>query len=270
MATVALVAVLAGGCASRQAFPDDGKRNVVAAFYPLAEAARRVGGDAVRVVDLTPPNVEPHDLEPTSKQVDRIEAADVVVEMGNSFQPAVSRAAERAEGRAVRIEFPANDPHIWLDPVRMQGIVDQVAAALKDVPGSVERAAAFKQELAALDVQFRAGLAECERTTLVTAHEAFGWLAKRYGLTQEAIAGFSPDAEPDPRKLAELADLVKRTGTTTVFTESLVSPKVAEALARETGARTDVLDPMESGAPGAYVAVMQANLQRIRAALSCR
>jgi zinc transport system substrate-binding protein len=152
----------------------------------------------------------------------------------------------------------------------MQGIVDQVAAALKDVPGSVERAAAFKQELAALDVQFRAGLAECERTTLVTAHEAFGWLAKRYGLTQEAIAGFSPDAEPDPRKLAELADLVKRTGTTTVFTESLVSPKVAEALARETGARTDVLDPMESGAPGAYVAVMQANLQRIRAALSCR
>jgi zinc transport system substrate-binding protein len=242
-----------------------GKLQVVASFYPLAEAARQVGGDRVEVTDLTPPGVEPHDVELSTRQVDRIENADVVLVLGGGFQPGVTRAARRATGRAVTVDAPSDDPHIWLDPQRMEAIVDQVAAAIPGAdPGP------FKAAIARLDVAFKDGLAQCQRRVIVTAHEAFGYLAARYGLTQEAIAGISPQAEPDPRKLASLADLIRRTGTTTVFTEELVSPKVARALAREAGVKTDVLDPLESGGPGDYTRVMGKNLERLRAALACR
>lgn len=259
-----VLALVATAACARSTKADDGRFSVVAAFFPLAEAARQVGGDRVRVTDLTPPGVEPHDLELTTRQVDRIEDADVVLLLGGGFQPAVARAAKRAKGKVVTVDAPHDDPHVWLDPVRMQAIVTQVAAA---IPGAF--AARFEADLAALDAEYRTGLAACARRTIVTAHEAFGHLARRYGLTQVAIAGVSPEAEPDPKRLAALTDLVRRMGTTTVFTETLVSPKVGRALAREAGVRTDVLDPLESGRPGTFVPTMRANLGRLRAALAC-
>jgi zinc transport system substrate-binding protein len=266
VAGLAAVPLLGGAAACRapRTFADDGRLHVVAGFFPLAEAARRVGGDRVRVVDLTPPGVEPHDLELSTKQVDQVQDADVVILLGGGFQPALGRAAKRAKGKVVRIDPPTADPHIWLDPVRMADIVDRVAAA---IPGAV--AGPFKGELAAIDRQFRTGLAQCRRHDLVTSHEAFGYLSQRYGLTPRSVAGLSPDAEPDPRRLAEVADLIRRTHATTVFTEELVSPKVGRALARETGAVTDVLNPLESGHPGDYTKAMRGNLQRLRRALSC-
>lgn len=223
-----------------------------------------MGGDKVTVTDLTPPGVEPHDLELSSKQVDKIQDADVVLLLGGGFQPAVVRAARRAHGKVVTIEAPSDDPHVWLDPVRMQEIVTQVAAA---IPGA--DAQGFIALLSNLDADFKAGLANCTRHEIVTAHEAFAYLAERYGLQQAALAGLSPEVEPNPQRLAELADLVRRTGTTTIFTEELVSPKVAEALAREAGVKTDVLNPLESGKPGTFVSAMRENLKRLRAALGC-
>ena len=107
-------------------------------------------------------------------------------------------------------------------------------------------AQAYIAQLAALDDEFRAGLSDCERTTIVTSHEAFGYLADAYGLTQVGILGLSPEAEPDPRRLAELRDLVEREGVTTIFAEELVSPKVAETLASEAGVQVAVLNPIES------------------------
>lgn len=264
-----LISVVAGllaltACSSeRSAFPDDGKENIVASFFPLAEAVRGVRGMDSRVVDLTPPGVEPHDLEIDNRQVERIEDADYVVLLEGDFQPAVERAARRAKGKVIRIPVEGDDPHIWLDPVRMARIVELVATATK------ADAAAFSAELAALDADYKSGLANCARKTLVTAHDAFGLLAKRYGLTVEPITGISPEAEPDAQRLNELATVIKRTGTTTVFTESLVSPRVAETLAREAGVKTDVLDPMESGVPGGYMTGMRENLKRLRGALGC-
>jgi zinc transport system substrate-binding protein len=111
---------------------------------------------------------------------------------------------------------------------------------------------------------------------MVTSHAAFGYLAARYGLIQQPIAGISPEAEPDPRRLAELADLVRREGVTTVFTETLVSPRVANTLAREAGVHTAVLNPVEGLSPEEvgrgenYVSVMDANLRTLRQALECR
>jgi zinc transport system substrate-binding protein len=130
-------------------------------------------------------------------------------------------------------------------------------------------------ELDALDARYRQGLAHCQRNVIVTAHEAFGHLADRYGLRQEGVAGLSPDAEPDARRISQLTDLVKRDGVTTVFTEELVSPRIASTLAREAGVRTDTLNPLEGLTDREvrrgddYVSVMDANLGKLRRALGC-
>lgn len=236
IAAVLAGALLAGACGGddRDGAARTGERpSVVAAFYPLFEAARRVGGDRAAVVNLTAAGTEPHALELTSDQVDRIEAADVVLYLGNSFQPAVEEVAGRAEGEVVDALDGAvvqdGDPHVWLDPELLGAIVVHVEAALvkADPAGKAaytENSAAYRRELDSLDDEFGRRLATCERRVIVTAHSAFGYLARRYGLTQESISGLAPESEPDPRRLAELTDLVKTTGTTTVFTETLVSP----------------------------------------------
>ncbi len=172
------------------------------------------------------------------------------------------------------------DPHIWLDPVRMKSIVRRVQRALVKVDPSgravyARNADRFVTELDALDARYTKGLATCARKVIVTAHEAFGYLASRYGLRQEGVAGLSPDAEPDAQRLGRLADLVKRLGVTTVFTEELVSPRIADTLAREAGVKTDTLNPLEGltdqeiSRGANYVTVMDQNLVKLRRALGC-
>ena len=273
----------------------DGRLPVVAAFYPLYEAAQRVGGDRVQVSNLTPAGSEPHDLELNSGQVDRIEDAAVVLFLGRGFQPALEKAAARAKGTKVDVlaglgnlrpggsgdDALEVDPHVWLDPLQQKAIVGQVAGALASADPANRatyeaNAAAYIGELDELDAAFTEGLAQCQRRVLVTAHAAFGYLAGRYGLTQEAIAGLEPESEPSPQRLADLTAKVRSSGTTTVFYETLVSPKVAESLAREAGVGTAVLDPLEGlteqdqKAGRTYVSAMRENLAAIRGALGCR
>jgi zinc transport system substrate-binding protein len=163
----------------------------------------------------------------------------------------------------------------------MRTLVDLVRDALTQADPSGRgtfdlNAARYQMDLKALVRSYQAGLRTCDRRVIVTSHAAFGYLAMKYGLKQEAISGISPEAEPDPQRLAELADLVKRTGVTTIFTEELVSPRVAETLARETGASTAVLNPLEGLTSGeqargdTYVSVMHQNLATLRTALGCR
>ncbi|HUF84695.1 MAG TPA: metal ABC transporter substrate-binding protein [Acidimicrobiia bacterium] len=266
--------------------PDDGGTaglDVVAGFYPVAWAAERIGGGAVTVTDLTPPGTESHDLELTTRQVDEVLDAEVVIVLGGGFQPAVEDAAARRDGDTVEVleELPENqlvegDPHVWLDPVLMVEVVDIVKDALVSADpgheaGFRRNADDLRDELGALDQSFRAGLASCPRDLVVSAHDAFGYLTGRYGLRNEGVAGLSPDAEPDARRLAELADLAREEGVTTVFTEELLSPEIAETLAREAGGlRTDVLSPLESRSEaGDYLTVMADNLDKIRTALGC-
>lgn len=278
----------------------EGTLLVVASFYPLAEAAARIGGDRVEVVNLTPAGSEPHDIELTSRQVDQLEDADVVLYVGQGFQPAVEEIAERRErgtvdlGAAVGLQAGAAqelagadgggsdvDPHFWLDPQLMAKAAREVAAALVEASPAddatfEESAGRYAAELAALDQEFSTALGSCDRTDIVTAHAAFFYLAERYGLTQRAIAGLSPEAEPDADRLARLADEIEAEGITTVFYEELVSPTVAEALAEEAGVRTAVLNPIEglterqAGEGKDYAAVMRDNLAALRPALGCR
>jgi zinc transport system substrate-binding protein len=280
----ALAVGLLGACSPRSSSPDADGVRVVAAAYPFAEAARWVGGDRVVVEDLTPPGTEPHDLEVTSDQVDALLDADLAVVVGGAFQPALEEAAERRDGPTlVALDAPGiggEDPHVWLDPVTMGAVVRATRDALLAVDGADEssiRAGARTAlaRLAALDTEYRAGLARCDRRVLVTAHDAFGRLGARYDLRVESIAGISPEEEPDPRRLARLARLVRDEGITTVFTEELVSPQVAEVLARDAGVRTDVLSPIESLTPEQrragedYASLMRRNLERIRTASGC-
>jgi zinc transport system substrate-binding protein len=274
---------------------ENGRLSVVASFYPLAEAAQRVGGRAVEVTDLTAPGVEPHDLELTPDQLESISTADVVLYIGGGFQPAVEDALGDAGGTTVDVSaglrslpVPADesdpnlsaDPHVWLDPVLYSQIVAKVEAAVaRSDPAHAARFAAdadaFRDRLGALAQDYRSGLQGCARTEIVTTHAAFGYLAARYGLRQEAISGLSPDAEPPPQRLAQLKSIVERDGITTIFTEDLASPKVAETLASETGATTAILNPLESLTPQEvargedYASVMEQNLATLRTALDC-
>jgi zinc transport system substrate-binding protein len=292
-ALVVVLAVIGAGAPSAMAAS---KRSVVAAFYPVAYAAQRVGGNRVTVTNLTPAGAEPHDLELTPAQIDKILDADVVFDLGHRFQPAVEKAAKQRGGPTVSLldtlpigaagkvvkegDATALDPHVWLDPVLMQDLVRQVQHSLTqaDPKGRAvytRNADQFVVELDALNGRYTQGLATCGRTLIVTAHEAFGYLARRYGLRQEGVAGISPDAEPDAQRLGQLADLVKQQGVTTVFTETLVSPRIADTLAREAGVKTDTLNPLEGltdkeVSHGAnYVTVMNQNLEKLRRALGC-
>lgn len=264
-AFVLVVGVFMTGCAGGGT-PDDGRTTVVASVYPLAELARAVGGSDVVVHDLTPADVEPHDYEPSTRDLDRMEDADVVLYVGGGFQPAIERAAGRAqEAIDVLASVQAyGDPHVWLDPVAMLTLVDEVARAV-----GVDHGADFRRALYDLDHEYRRRLAPCRSRVLVTTHEAFGHLARRYDLEQHSLAGLTPDAEPDPKRLAAVADLVRARGVTTVFTEGADEAKSAETLAREAGVRTAVLSPLEVPIEEGYVAGMRRNLDTLTEALQC-
>lgn len=279
-ALVAASTVLTGcGSGSSAQFPDDGKVHVVASFYPFEFVAAQVGGDRVDVINLTKPGAEPHDLELTPHQVGAVsEAALVVYEKG--FQPAVDDAvSQNAAAHALEVtsvvRLTNSDPHIWLDPTRLATVADAVAARLGslDPAGTATyraNAARLDAELAALDAELRTGLASCRVTSFVTSHEAFGYLAQRYGLRQIAISGLSPEAEPSPARLAEVATIAKDEHLTTIFYERLVSPKTSETIANEVGLKTQVLDPLE-GVTGSdtYLTVMRRNLAALQEANSC-
>jgi zinc transport system substrate-binding protein len=277
-----LAGCLLAGCGSGTAVSGAGT-SVVAAFYPFAYVADRVAGSRATVTNLTAPGVEPHDLELDPQQVAEVAEADVVVyEQG--FQPAVDDAVEEnAEGAVVEAGSaasldPGADPHIWQDPTRLVPVAQAVARTLSRTDpahaGVYRRNAAdLVADLQALDRQFRRGLAHCERRTFVTSHAAFAHLAARYGLRMVPIAGVSPDAEPDPARLAELGQVVADKGVTTIFTETLASPAVARTLASEVGVRTAVLDPIEGLSPATadedYLSLMRSNLAALRTANGC-
>jgi zinc transport system substrate-binding protein len=303
LAVVAIaVASVGAACGSdKPAVPSTaggGRLSVVASFYPISVAAERVGGDRVHVTNLTSAGVEPHDLELTPKQVDALQGADLVLYLGQGFQPAVAALARRRGARAVDLLHGMNlaaeagaspaptptskvDPHFWLSPPLMAAAVDEIAGALvaaspRDTAVFRANAARYRADIHALDTEYQRGLAACDRKELVTAHAAFFYLAARYGLTQLPITGVTPEAEPDPARLATLADEIKAKHITTVFFEELVSPKVAQTLARETGATTAVLSPIEGlskheiSAGKDYLTVMRENLAALRLALGCR
>jgi zinc transport system substrate-binding protein len=280
-AAIALSVISLAACGEdRKPASADGKVDAVAGFYPLQFATARIGGDRVSVTNLVQPGTEPHDLELKPSQIIKIANADLVVYL-HGLQPELDKAVaeDRAKGLDVTTISPlvGGDPHVWLDPVRFAAIADAIAARLAELdPGHAAdyaaRGAALHDELTQLDSEFAAGLKTCLRHEIFTSHAAFGYPAKRYGLQQIALTGLSPDTEPTPKHLAEVAQQARDQHATTIFFEALVSPRVARTLATEVGAKAAVLDPIEGlepGSAGDYLSVMRGNLAALRDALGC-
>lgn len=280
-----------------------GALTVSTSFYPIQYLAQAIGGEHVAVTSVTPTNVEPHDFELSPKDVTALSASSLVLYV-SGFQPSLDDALTQVSGPTV-VDLAGSvdlvhhdgveeeheegaaeaahdhgagalDPHFWLDPVRMQAAAKAVEAALAQAdPAHADDYAANLDTLNAtltdLNTSYSTGLGHCERTTFVTSHAAFGYLADRYSLTQASISGVDPESEPSPAELAAVKKVVESTGTTTIFTEELVSPETAQAVAAETGAQTRVLSPIESAPEdGDYAGAMRTNLEELRTALSCQ
>lgn len=267
-------------------------------IYPLYEVVKQVGGDKVAVTNITPPGVEPHDYEPTPQQLATISKSAMVVHNGTMFEPWLGKflsdylgvKVSASTGLSLKPAYSDEngelitgvyDPHYWLDPVLMQTVTDTIQKSLADADPDnasyyAERAAAYRQKLVALDELTGRSLARCQVNTIVTAHSAFAYFAERYGLKQVAIAGLGPDAEPTAAQLASLAELVRREQLSYIFFESLTSPKLAETLAKETGIKTAVLDPIEGltdadqKAGKTYLSIQEENVVSLRRSLTCR
>ncbi|MFD7491774.1 metal ABC transporter substrate-binding protein [Streptomyces sp. NPDC059832] len=279
------------------------KLDVVASFYPMQFLAEQIGGKHVSVTTLTRPGLEPHDLELSPRQIGGLTDADFVLYL-KGIQPAVDDAIEQSGAKDVvdasklttledhgtetggdehghehHGDEAGADPHIWLDPVKYAEVAKGVGASLEKT--DPDHAADYRKntdalvtKLDGLNTAYANGLKNTATKTFITTHSAFGYLAERYGLTQEGIAGVDPEAEPSPARINEIHTVAEKNKVTTVFFETLASDKTARTLAKDTGLKTDVLDPLE-GITGKskgtdYIEVMQSNLAALQKALGAK
>ncbi|MGW1158162.1 metal ABC transporter substrate-binding protein [Streptomyces sp. NPDC002519] len=282
-----------------------GKFDVVASFYPMAFLAEQIGGSHVHVTSLTQPGQEPHDLEISARQTAQLQESDAVLYLKN-LQPSVDDAVAQSEiktkidaaslttleehgnevgGHAAQHdthqgeESGGKDPHIWLDPVRYAQVAQGVGKAFekadpKHAADYAKNTAALVKKLHDLDAQYASGLRSTKSKVFITTHAAFGYLAERYGLTEEAINGLDPESEPSAARVRELETLAKADGVSTVFYETLVSDKTAKTVAQDAHLQTDVLDPIEGitakSRGSDYFQVMESNLKALQTALGAK
>lgn len=273
----------------------DGALRVTTSFYPLAEFAKKVGGDLVTVTNSTPAGSEPHDFDPSPQNVALLHTSNVFIYNGAGLEPWVPRVLPDLQKKNVLIvnategiqliashdeETGLQDPHVWLSPVLAQQQVRAIAKALSvsdpsHDPIYTANADAYIAELEQLHIDFVAGTTTCKRREIVTSHAAFAYLAKEYHITMVPIAGLSPDEEPSPARLAEISNFVRAHGVTHIFFETLVSPALSQTIAHETNAKTIAFNPLEGltdeeiAAGKNYISVQRENLEAIRTALDC-
>ncbi len=307
-AVVAVGLSITAGCSAGTPSTSSGpvgatQLKVTAAFYPFEYVAQQVGKDLVTITDLTQPGAEPHDLELSPKQVAGIGESDLLIYQ-KGFQAAVDSALQTVtpkqavdtasfltlqpaqheddhadEGHADDgHDHGALDPHTWLDPNNMVTITEHVRDALAEAKPDAKatfaaNADALIAQLKQLDTDFKTGLSSCQRKVFITSHEAFGYLAHRYGLEQVGISGIEPDTEPTAARIAEVQKVAKANGVTTIFFETLASPAVAKSIAGDLKLTTDVLDPLEGLTPESrgsdYIEVMKSNLTSLQKANGC-
>jgi len=283
---------------------------VYAALYPLEFVAAEVGGDHVSVSPITPAGTDPHDLELSTNTVARLDGSmvvylsdfqaalddaldvaspDVTLDVAEPArvtswgleaahgedEPAHSEDEATHEGGHDHEHSGATDPHFWLDPLRLADVANAVADEYAELdPDNADdyatNAEHLRSELEDLDADLAAGLENCRTHTIVAAHEAYGYLADRYGLEQVGISGLDPESEPSPARLAEIREVVEREGVTTIFAEQLVNPAVAESFASDLGIDVEMLNPLETEPDsGDYLEAMRQNLETLSTALQC-
>lgn len=300
---LALVAIGFVGC--KQSKPaDHSKIQIVTTLFPLYDFSKQIAGDKAEVILLLPPGVEAHSFEPKPSDIVRISKADLFVYTGPLMEPwaenilkgisnnklsvincsaTIELAQEKDCNHEIEHEdhdHDGKDPHIWLDPILAQKIVNAIAEGLaqKDPVHKdfyLSNSAAYNEKLTSLDTTIRTTLEKCKsRTIIYGGHFAFGYFARQYGLDYlSPYAGFSPNAEPTPRKIAELIETLKNTGSSYIYYEELLEPRVAKIIAENTGAQLLLLhgahnisrDELDKGIT--YLEIMQGNLERLKLGL---
>ncbi|MFA6548236.1 MAG: zinc ABC transporter substrate-binding protein [Candidatus Magasanikbacteria bacterium] len=262
------------------------KLQVVTSFYPLYFFTTQIAQDKAEVHNITPSGAEPHDYEPTTMDMVKIENSQLLIINGGNFEGwanNVQNILGKQNTAIVNIgkSFVGPDPHFWLDPMMAKKEVEIITQNLiaidplnADFYANNSRLLTDKLEI--LNNQFKNELSNCQKKDIITAHAAFGYLAREYGLNQISISGLSPDAEPSTKKLTEIADYAKKNQLQYIFFESLVSPKLADTIAQEIGAKTLVLNPIEGITDEDikngknYFTEMQNNLINLKIALQCQ
>lgn len=258
---------------------------VVTSFYALQYAAEQVLGDPELVTNLTTPGMDPHDLELSPRQVASMSTAGLVVHL-EGFQPSVDESILNSEAQnvldiseAADLHVDASgdfDPHFWLDPMRLADVADRIADELissghDDEQQLRDNAADLRARMEAITDEWSKVLEQCERRDFITTHSAFGYLAEAFDLTQIGIMGFSPNEDPSPARIAEINDLARDHGITTIFYEPLDSDALSRTIASDLGLTSASLDPIESPGPEGedYPALMDQNLKALRSANDC-
>lgn len=259
--------------------------SVIASFYPLAFFAQQIGGNLVHVQTLVTPGLEPHDFEPTPQNLVEIEKASLLIYNGAGLEAWAPRIIpnlppEKVVNATTGITLLPNDPHVWMDPHLALQQVENIKNGLIKVDPAHQteyqkNALQLENQLNELDQQFQAGLAHCQQHDIVTSHDAFEYLAREYNLSVLPIAGLSPDEEPTPKKLAEVSQFVKKNQVKYIFFETLVSPKLSQTIAQETGTQTAAFNPLEGLTEAEmnqgqnYFTVQQQNLKNLQQTLAC-
>lgn len=295
IASLAILFIMVG-CGNQEATKDSTKLQIVTSFYPMYDFTQNVAGDNAEVSVLMKAGTEPHDYEPSAKDIAKIADSDVFVYNSKEMETWVSSVLTNIDTKKTVVvdasqgidllegnhsddeteaehegHSHAHDPHIWLDPVLAQKQVDTIKEGIikadtKNKETYEKNALAYKEKLAALNEKFEMGLKNAKNRTFVTQHAAFAYLANRYDLEQVAIAGLSPDQEPSPAKLAELNDFIKENNIKIIYFAETASPKIAKTVANETGAKLEVLSPIEGITQEEqekgvdYIKVMEKNL----------
>jgi zinc transport system substrate-binding protein len=271
------------------------KLQITASFYPMYFFGSQIGGDKINVMSITPAAAEPHDYEPTTQDIVAINQSKMLILNGGKLEPWGDKIKDQLQGASVLIVTAGDglankqlnengqtiqDPHIWLDPILAKKEIVNIEQGFEKIDPTNRvyyqtNTTRLENELDQLNSEYKKGLSNCQKKDFVTSHAAFGYLASRYGINQIAISGVSPDEEPSSQKLAEITQLVRQQGIKIIFFESLVSPKLSETIANETGAKAMVLDPIEGivqkdlNSGRNYLTIMRDNLFALQTALQC-
>ncbi|SFE11024.1 metal ABC transporter substrate-binding protein [Trichococcus pasteurii] len=306
LSAAALVLVGCGTSGNSESGISEDGIKVVTTFYPMYDFAKNVVGDNGEVSVLLDAGQESHGYEPTPQDIAAIADADVFVYNSDEMETWVPSVLESIESSDVIVVEAAEeialfemqedeaaeeehsdeageegedahsvDPHVWLDPVYAQEEVDAILAGVLEADEANKEsyeanAAAFKEKLAELDLAYQTSFETAENRTFVVQHAAFGYIARRYDLTEVAVSDVSSDAEPNPAKLAELQQFMIDNQITTVYYSDSASSKTAETLAEEAGASLEVLSPLEGitdedqEAGKDYLSVMEENLEALK------
>ncbi len=301
------VITLVSGCSSNisQSSINDGKIKVVATLFPQYDFVREIGKEKVDVSLLLPPGIEAHSYEPTPQDIIKIKKSNLFIYTNEYMEPWALKMADTIKsGDLIIVDASKDitlyedhgdheedeghedhahggkDPHIWLDPVYAQKMVDNILDGLIKVDKDNEdyyreNAEEYKKQLQLLDENFTDTFNKTKSNKIIYGgHFAFGYFAKRYNLEYiSPYKGFSPDAEPTPKMIMELIRNIEDAGVKAVYHEELIDPKVARILSNATGAKMLLLhgahnlskEEIESNIT--YIDIMKGNMERLKEGL---